>query len=286
MSELMVMGSRGMLGREVVTWASDPRALYTRVWSGNSLAGLSQVADISDRSWVAKALDAFTPQVVINCAGVHAAFGRATPTPERMISSNAIGPHVLAEECGSRGIKLIHVSTDCVFSGNLALGLRHNTFQTPDPIDMYGRSKLLGEPEGEHVTVVRTSFIGVDHGLMAWFLSTAHLPDARSPVVSEARPEVPGWMNAMWSGSTVDEVARRLVGMAGDPPGGLVHLATEKPISKNQVLRHLRDQWPEYEQVRIVEAHSPRINRALIPNVEPLPHIESALARYRLEQAG
>lgn len=270
MSELMVMGSRGMLGREVITWASEPRAEHTRVWSGNSLGGMTQDADISDRSWVVKALDAFKPQVVINCAGAHGAFGHPTPTPERMISSNAIGPLVLAEECGRRGIALIHVSTDCVFSGNLAMGLRHNTLQTPDPIDLYGKSKALGEPEGDHVTVVRTSFIGVDHGLMAWFLS--HTGD-----------QVDGWANSMWSGSTVDEVARRLVAMVDDPPGGLVHLATEKPISKWEVLVHLKQLWPGADRITVNRVDAPRINRALIPNVEPLTHIESALARYRLE---
>lgn len=278
MSELMVMGSRGMLGREVTTWASEPRAEHERVWQGHALGGLSEGVDISDRSWVAKALDAFKPQVVINCAGVHDTFGRSSPTPERMINSNAIGPLVLAEECGARGIALIHVSTDCVFSGKLGTGLRHGNYQTPDPIDMYGRSKLLGEPEGDHVTVVRTSFIGLDHGLMAWFLSHAQSV--------EARPEVPGWMDASWSGSTVDEVARRLVAMVDEPPGGIVHLATEKPISKDEVLRHIRAQWPETEKVRIVQAHIPHVNRALTPSVEPLPHIESALARYRLEHAG
>ena len=274
MSELMVMGSRGMLGREVVTWASGAQAGHARVWQGHALGGLSEGVDISDRSWVAKALDAFVPKVVINCAGVHETFGRGRATPERMISSNAIGPHVLAEECGKRGINLIHVSTDCVFSGKLALGLRNNTLQTPDPIDRYGRSKLLGEPEGDHVTVVRTSFIGVDHGLMAWFLQPLH-----------AGGFVDGWANAMWSGSTVDEVARRLVAMVDDPPGGLVHLATGKPISKWEVLIHLRQQWPGADSIIVNQVNSPRINRALIPNVEPLPHIESALARYRLEQS-
>jgi dTDP-4-dehydrorhamnose reductase len=270
----MVMGSRGMLGREVVTWASEPRAEHARVWSGNSLGGLSQNADISDREWVAKALDAFKPGVVINCAGAHGSFGHPMPTPERMISSNAIGPLVLAEECGKRGINLIHVSTDCVFSGHLALGLRHNTFQTPDPMDLYGRSKLLGEPEGDHVTVVRTSFIGVDHGLMAWFLQPLH-----------EGAFADGWANSMWSGSTVDEVARRLVAMVDDPPGGLVHLATEKPISKWEVLVYLKQLWPGADRITVNRVDSPRINRALIPNVEPLPHIESALARYRLEIA-
>ncbi len=272
MSELMVMGSGGMLGREVVTWASLPRPGHSPIWSGSQLKGMEQ-PDIANRDWVKRALDLFATEVVINCAGVHATFGRSTPTPERMISSNAIGPHVLAEECAARGIHLIHVSTDCVFSGRLAAGLRHNAFQTPDPIDMYGRSKLLGEPEGDHVTVVRTSFIGVTHGLMAWFLQPLHVDGF-----------VDGWANAMWSGSTVDEVARRLVAMAGNSPGGIVHLATEKPISKWEVLVHLRQQWPGAESIRIDPVELPRINRALIPNVEPLPHIESALARYRLEQ--
>lgn len=269
MSEVMVMGSRGMLGVECIVAASD--AGHSPVWSGNSLGGMTEGANIASREWVSKALDAYKPEVVINCAGVHDSYGRMAPTAERMISSNAIGPLVLAEECGKRTIPLIHVSTDCVFSGQLGHGLRYNSFATPDPIDRYGRSKLLGEPEGEHVTVVRTSFIGLAHGLMAWFLSHTH---------SET---IEGWASAMWTGSTVDEVARRLVAMVDDPPGGIVHLATEQPVSKWAVLVHLRQLWPEADRITIERAETPRINRALMPNVEPLPHIESALARYRLE---
>ena len=269
MSKIMVMGPRGMLGHEIV-----------KVGHGTIIP---MGGDISDASWLSAALASHHIDVVINCAGVHNTYGRGTSTPKRMISSNAIGPNVLAEVCELFGRRLIHVSTDCVFSGKLGLGLRYNTYQTPDPIDMYGRSKLLGEVEADHVTNVRTSFIGLDHGLMAWFLSRKPDPSVGA-AIEASRPEVPGWVNAMWSGSTVDEVARRLVTMADDPPGGIVHLATDKSISKDHVLRHIRDQWPEYEQVRIVETHSPRINRALIPNVEPLPHIESALARYRLER--
>ncbi|KKL48421.1 hypothetical protein LCGC14_2325700, partial [marine sediment metagenome] len=125
-----------------------------------------------------------------------------------------------------------------------------------------------------YVTVVRTSFIGVDHGLMAWFLQSLHVDGF-----------VGGWANAIWSGSTVDEVARRLVAMVDDPPGGIVHLATEKPISKWEVLVHLKQLWPGADSITVNRTETPRINRALIPNVEPLPHIESALARYRLEQA-
>ena len=97
MSELMVMGSQGMLGSEVVRAASEPRAEHAHVWSGNRLMGLTDGADIADRRWVATALDAFKPEVVINCAGVHATFGRRTPRPERMISANARWLPVRAE---------------------------------------------------------------------------------------------------------------------------------------------------------------------------------------------
>lgn len=133
-------------------------------------------------------------EVVINAAGT-------ISSPTNDYSANSIGALNVARLAKIFKAKFIHVSTDCVFSGQM--GPWHNIYDIPDPIDMYGVSKRYGEiavletyPEA---TVVRTSFIGPRHGLLHWFLD---------------QPEnaiVQGYNNVYWSGSTVYEVAQALL---------------------------------------------------------------------------
>ena len=93
---------------------------------------------------VARALTEPSGQVAVNCIGV-VKQGPAEPTRWRLIRANALFPHQLAAACRARGVRLIQVSTDCVFSGRS--GRLHRGATMPDPVDLYGRSKLLGEPE-------------------------------------------------------------------------------------------------------------------------------------------
>ncbi|KKM85062.1 hypothetical protein LCGC14_1292750, partial [marine sediment metagenome] len=171
----------------------------------------------------------------------------------------------LAAICEEVGAHLIHVSTDCVFSGLKPTWMPYTLLDRPDATDPYGRSKLAGEPEGAHVTVVRTSFIGPRHGLWQWLVSR------------EPGERVKGWRNAMWSGSTVWQVAWELVRMAADPPGGLVHLATPEPVSKLSVLEHLKAALGL--DVEIVADDVPAINRGLFPSWPLMPVSDAIDAR-------
>ena len=109
---------------------------------------------------------------VVNCIGIVKQLDKSKqhiPT----IEINSLFPHKLASYCDEVSSKLIHFSTDCVFSG--AAG-NYSEGDIPDPSDLYGRSKLLGEVDyGNHITF-RTSIIG--HGLVPnkslidWFIET------------------------------------------------------------------------------------------------------------------
>src|SRR3990167_1673949 len=130
-------------------------------------------------------------ELIINCAGK---IPLKNPTYEQMIETNAILPWQLA----SMNIRLIHMSTDCVFSGSEKKALESTT--RPDPVDLYGRSKLCGEAGGDHVLNVRGSFIGPEHGFLAWLLA--------------ARGTVDAWIHAWWNGGSVEAMARALVDLA------------------------------------------------------------------------
>lgn len=246
--KLLVFGGHGMLGRAVGEAARD--AGHESIAVGRGTGG----GDVSDREQVARTLDGVEPDAVVNAAGViPPTVGKtAAADPDvAMVMTNALGPLVLADACRERGVRFVHVSTDCVFAGTRPRfqGV-YRPSAKPDAVDLYGRSKAVGElvfgssrhrdsvlVERDHslFAVVRTSFIGFDHGLLRWFVEQA----------AAGRP-AEGWRDALWSGSTVWEVARQLVRIAEalvDKPdvGGIVHLATAAPQAKSDVLRLVRN---------------------------------------------
>lgn len=230
---VMVLGYKGMLGRHVV----------------QELGVSAQTPDVDITNKVAMFTVAreYKPTAIINCAGAIA----HKRGPQDMIKINGLGPHIVAEvfDC-----PIIHVSTDCVFNGARA----HNYFvnDSPDASDIYGRSKIIGEVNAAHVTNVRTSFIGPDHGFLKWLL------DARGK-------EVEGWTNAIWSGSTVQEVARKLVLMVDDNPGGIQHLAANNNISKFELAKLVIKQLDLNVTVRPVA--TPVVWRGLRPTITMRP---------------
>lgn len=256
---LLVFGSTGMLGSALMRQGSRQAA-------GMSGIPHSRV-DITNTPMVAATIAAHGPDVVINAAGVRAAAGRSQ---EEMVRANAIGPHVLAAACVAQNVRLIHVSTDCVFSGKLNRGMQYGASDERSPVDPYGWSKALGEPDGRGVTVVRTSFMGPEHGLWGW---------ARGHAVGET---VQGWRHAYWSGSTVDAVAKALIRIAqGRALTGTYHLATTEPVSKFHVLNVLNMMLKlGLEVERNDDVH---INRALDHSrglSVPLPPFSEALDDY------
>jgi dTDP-4-dehydrorhamnose reductase len=137
---------------------------------------------------------------------------------------NALMPHRLAEYCGMMGARLIHVSTDCVFSGNKGNYSEHDQ---PDAVDFYGKTKHLGEVLGQHCLTLRTSTIGRElgtrHGLLEWFL---------------AQKECKGYRRAIFSGLPTVEFARvvRDVVIPNEDLSGLYHVGA-RPIDKDSLLR-------------------------------------------------
>src|SRR4051812_8482180 len=127
--------------------------------------------DVTTDDDLERAFSITRPDVVLNAVGVvkqHRDVGSATST----IAVNSLLPHRVAALCATVGARLIHVSTDCVFSG--ARG-NYAERDGPDAADLYGRSKLLGEVAHGRCLTVRTSMVGREigsaRGLVEWFLS-------------------------------------------------------------------------------------------------------------------
>jgi dTDP-4-dehydrorhamnose reductase len=165
--------------------------------------------------------------------------------------ANSLFPHQVAAACRDRATRLIHVSTDCVFSGSRG---GYTEEDQPDPSDLYGRSKLAGELSGPGVVTIRASMIGRElrtrNGLLEWLLS------------QPAGGAVQGYAKAVFSGPTAPELARAIVGVAADQPEleGTFHVAAE-PISKYDLLLKLRDAFGL--ELRIDRSDEPVIDRSL-----------------------
>jgi dTDP-4-dehydrorhamnose reductase len=188
------------------------------------------------------------PQLVINAIGIIKQKDAALD-PLAAIPINAELPHRLAVLCEQSGARLIHISTDCVFSGRTG---DYREDDLPDADDLYGRSKYLGEVDYPHALTLRTSIIGPElatrHGLLEWFLSQ--------------RGTVRGYAGAVFSGLTSAELTRVIAEYSIPHPElhGLYHVAAA-PIAKYDLLRSIGAEYgPAATVERIAE---PVIDRSL-----------------------
>lgn len=180
--------------------------------------------DAFSQKSIVKAFDQVQPEVVVNCIGIIKKL-EESESHVPAITINALLPHWLAGLCQERGIRLIHISTDCVFSGKTG---SYTEEDLPDPYDLYGRTKLLGEINGKDCLTLRTSIIGRELkrsvGLLEWLLS-------------QRRKTIQGYKYAKFTGFITSEMAFILADIVANHPDlqGLYHISSE-PISKYDLL--------------------------------------------------
>ena len=191
------------------------------------------------------------PDVVINCVGLVKQLAQAED-PLASLTINAILPHQLARLCALAGSRLVHVSTDCVFSGIRGMYVEGDT---PDARDLYGMSKYLGEVDAPNAITLRTSIIGHElgspHGLVGWFL--------------EQHEKVRGFTRAIFSGLPTVELARVIRDVVIPHPElrGVYHVSAA-PISKFDLLTLIKRKYEK--AIEIEPDDSLVINRSLDSN--------------------
>ena len=181
--KVCILGANGMLGNALMyslTSTQDYQVLGTVRNESAKQFFPPQIAkhivagiDAENILSVALLLQKEKPNVVINSIGIVKQIDNGAD-PIRAIGFNAMLPHQLSKICQSIGARLIHISTDCVFSGKK--GTAYLESDSPDPVDLYGRTKLLGElGEAPYELTLRTSYIGNEfestNGLLEWFLA-------------------------------------------------------------------------------------------------------------------
>jgi dTDP-4-dehydrorhamnose reductase len=261
MTRVLILGASGMLGHRLWRECSDRFDAFGTIrgrtdtfpdggrGDGNRVVG-GVLAE--DPKSVESAIARTSPQVVANCIGI-VKQSNAAKDAAGMVEVNSLFPQRLARICGTRGVRLIHISTDCVFSGRRG---SYTELELPDPADLYGRSKLAGEPEAPGVLTLRTSMIGWElttrNGLLEWF-------------ASQEGEAVTGFRHAVFSGPTVPEVARLIATIADVHPqlAGIYHVGAAA-ISKYELLAKLRDVLGL--SIDVEPADEPRIDRSLDPS--------------------
>ena len=233
---VLILGGDGMLGHRLLRQFAprhetrvtlhQPLDAYQRLQVFDRGNAYDRI-DVLEPSQVVKVFSDFKPQAAINAAGI--VKQRADARNEVLsIEINAIFPHLLARLCREHDTRLVHLGTDCVFSGKKG---NYTEKDRPDPEDVYGISKLLGEADGRGALTLRTSMIGPElqrkTGLIEWFLA-------------QKGKTIQGWRKAIFSGLTTAELARvieKLLTMHPDAHG--VYHVSSAPISKFDLLTNL-----------------------------------------------
>ncbi len=255
--KVLILGGDGMLGHELffqLRQRHETRVTLRQPIAAYSSYGLFEPAnsfdgiDVRAPDAIEQVLRDYQPQAVINAVGIV----KQRPESEEAIVSiqvNSLLPHRLALGCRNLGAQLVHLSTDCVFSGKRG---SYRESDLPDPVDVYGRSKLLGEVAGDGAITLRTSMIGCGlnrkSSLIDWFLAQ--------------RGPVQGYRNAIFSGLTTRELSRVIGTVIEKHPkaSGLYHVSAA-PISKLDLLSNVRARLGSGPEIQ--PADEPRIDRSL-----------------------
>jgi dTDP-4-dehydrorhamnose reductase len=255
---VLVLGASGMLGNAAYRLFAESdgfdvigtvRAEHSRKLFPESLqSALISGVDVENIDSLMRVFGDTKPDVVINCIGLVKQLSEADD-PLSAIPINSLLPHRLARMCGVSGSRLVHMSTDCVFSGAKGMYVEEDF---SDAKDLYGRSKFLGEVDYPNAITLRTSIIGHEldgaRSLIGWFLSQ--------------KVSVKGFKNAVFSGLPTVEIARIIRDFVIPRPDlrGVYHVSAE-PINKFDLLTVVADVYGK--KIKIEKDESLVINRSL-----------------------
>lgn len=255
--KILVLGASGMLGFALHRVLHDSGHVALGTVRSNQppacswcrgLEYLTQI-EMGDFAAIRAAIARHGIELLINATALKTA-GNEQQTMA-LFQVNSVIPRRLGQLAQERDLRLIHFSTDSVYGGN---GAPFQDTDTPQPDDLYGMSKFLGEPEGRHSLTLRVSLVGraVNGGsnLVDWFLAQTG--------------QVRGYAGAMFSGLPVNEIARviaRQVLPKLDDLHGVFNLSAA-PISKFDLLALIGKEWKLYN-IELVRDDSIVLDRSL-----------------------
>ena len=251
--KVMLLGSAGMAGHVLkceLQKISDIIELVDVARSSELIRPKIEM-DVTDFMVLRKIINEGDFDFIINCVGILNAF--AEDNPDQAILVNAYFPHFLERITKSSNLRIIHLSTDCVFSGS------KGDYIETDPKDgdgFYGQSKALGELDNDKDLTIRTSIIGPDLnqdgiGLFNWIINQEGV--------------INGFSKAYWSGVTTIQLAKSIIKfiLQNDPPSGVVHLTNNEKISKYELLKIIQQVF-KLAHVKVVESKEHKTDKSIV----------------------
>ncbi|HEY0828712.1 MAG TPA: SDR family oxidoreductase [Bacilli bacterium] len=248
--KLLIVGGNGMAGHMLVQYfhRCSTHSVYYTTRDKKDPNGLYM--DAGDAVLMEKVVESVSADVVINCIGIMNQYAAENPVNAYWI--NGLLPHRLKRAAEQAGGRLIHISTDCVFSGEQG---EHTEADQCDGTSVYALSKALGEVrEAPHLTI-RTSIIGPEIrgggiGLMDWFMRQDGL--------------VKGYENVLWNGVTTLELAKAIDYCLGHPQiNGCIHLCSKEKINKYELLKQFQKIFDKKDVTVEPDGHI-RLDRTLL----------------------
>ena len=247
--KIVVLGANGMAGHIITTGLQrDTGYEVISVARSKSVINPSVLMDVSDFTSLKNLIKNTQADVIVNCIGL--LNKTAEDNPDQAILINSYLPHFLESETKGTNTKIIHISTDCVFSG--AEG-NYNEKSFKNGKGFYAQSKALGELENTKDLTLRTSIIGPELntngiGLFHWF--------------SKQEGTVNGYTNAFWTGVTTIELLNAIKIAIDENLSGLYHLVNEEKISKYDLVNIFNTVFNKNLKVQPYDVY--RVDKSLI----------------------
>ncbi len=221
--KVLVLGSTGMLGHQVVNYLSQFDAFeIVDISFRNKLRSQTIILNVTNKKFFEETVIRISPDYIVNCIGI---LIKGSSDVENAIYINAYLPHQLVRLADSMEAKLVHISTDCVFFGDKGGYIESDE---KDGKDIYAKTKSLGEIIDKKHLTLRTSIIGPEikehgEGLFHWFMMQ--------------RGIVNGFTKAIWSGVSTLELAKVVKLAIENNITGLYHVTNNKHINKYELLK-------------------------------------------------
>lgn len=222
--KILILGSTGMLGHQVVRYfLKFDEYQVVDISFKTKLRDETIILDVRKQDLLEQTIININPDFIVNCIGI--LIGGANKNPMDAIYINSYFPHQLKDISAKIESKLIHISTDCVFSGKKG---QYIEIDDTDGQDIYAKTKILGEVIDNYNLTIRTSLIGKEvknngEGLFSWF--------------TKQSGTINGFTKALWSGVTTNELAKNIKWAIENNITGLYHVTNNQSISKYDLLR-------------------------------------------------
>lgn len=250
--KIIILGSSGMAGHVIAANLRSYPEKFEVITVSRTIdqTNATIIMDISDFNLLKELIQKENPNVIINCVGI--LNKTAEDHPDIAILMNSYLPHFLEAVTSNTTIRVLHISTDCVFSGAKG-GYIETDFK--DGVGFYAQTKALGELVNLKDLTIRTSIIGPELkangiGLFNWFM---HQTD-----------EIKGYTEAFWSGVTTIQLGKSVLDILAKPGlTGLVHLTNNKKINKFNLITLFKEVF-ERECVSIIPYNGYKVDKSLL----------------------